>query len=93
MSAQFAKDRVSFFVPSNLSVAAPGSYTAAPPRARGLRAVARWVGDFLERRAVVEELSSLSDHELADIGLTRGDIPNVFDPAFAAARTLSTAHA
>ncbi len=28
-----------------------------------------------ERRAAIAELSSLSDRSLADIGLTRGDIP------------------
>jgi uncharacterized protein YjiS (DUF1127 family) len=26
----------------------------------------------------------LTEHELADIGLTRADLPRVFDPAFAA---------
>ena len=36
------------------------------------------------RRAVINELSSLSDRELADIGLTRYDISRVFDPGFAA---------
>ena len=35
------------------------------------------------RQAVINELSSLSDRELADIGLNRYDISRVFDPEFA----------
>jgi len=35
---------------------------------------------------VLDELSGLSDHELADIGLARNDLSRVFDPAFAHAR-------
>jgi uncharacterized protein YjiS (DUF1127 family) len=35
-----------------------------------------------ERRAAYDALRALSDRELEDIGLTRGDIPRVFDPAF-----------
>jgi len=35
---------------------------------------------------VLDELGMLSDHELADIGLSRVDLPRVFDPAFAADR-------
>jgi uncharacterized protein YjiS (DUF1127 family) len=33
--------------------------------------------NWRERRAAAAELSSLSDRSLADIGLTRGDIPRV----------------
>ncbi len=36
------------------------------------------------RQAVFNELRSLTDRELADIGITRSDIYRVFDPAFAA---------
>jgi uncharacterized protein YjiS (DUF1127 family) len=46
----------------------------------------QWIVEIPKRRAVMDELSALSDHELADIGLTRGDLPLVFDPAFAAER-------
>lgn len=40
-----------------------------------------------ERREVLTELARLSDRELADIGLTRGDVPRIFDPVFAARRS------
>ena len=42
----------------------------------------RWLAEMPRRRAVLDELGRLSDHELADIGLTRGDLPRVFDPSF-----------
>ena len=48
-------------------------------------------GTWLERiralgtyRATLNELTLLSDRELADIGLNRSDIPRVLDPDFAA---------
>jgi uncharacterized protein YjiS (DUF1127 family) len=43
--------------------------------ARGYRAVSEWP----RRRRMAAELNSLTDRELADIGLTRGDIGNVAD--------------
>jgi uncharacterized protein YjiS (DUF1127 family) len=51
-----------------------------------LAGVVRWFVELPQRRAVLDELSALSDHELADIGLARGDLPRVFDPAFAEQR-------
>jgi uncharacterized protein YjiS (DUF1127 family) len=92
MTAQFAKDKVSFIAPTTVSTAPVVSvprYEGSP--AFGLRALSRWFTDRLNRRAVIEELTALSDHELADIGITRGDIPRVFDPHFVAARSLHNA--
>ena len=90
MSAHFAKDQVSYFAPVNISEASPSVF--APSNAgivgKGLRAIAKSFSAMMERRAVIGELSSLSDHELADIGLTRADIPRVFDRAFVAARSM-----
>ena len=42
--------------------------------------------EWPQRRAVLAELSSLTDRELADVGLTRGDLPHVFDAGFAYSR-------
>ena len=39
-----------------------------------------------QRRAVLNELSTLTDRELADIGLHRSELGRVFDPRFAQAR-------
>ena len=84
MSAQFAKDQVSFTAPMNFSDAAPRVF--APASGGVVRAVTNWFAGVMQRRAVFEELGSLSDHELADIGLTRSDIPYVFDRGFADSR-------
>ncbi len=59
------------------------------PTPEGLRlfarigAVLRWIAETPRRRAALDELASLSEHELADIGLTRSDLPRVFDADFA----------
>lgn len=42
-----------------------------------------WVRETARRQAAIAELSQLSDHELADIGLARGEIPYIFRPDFA----------
>jgi uncharacterized protein YjiS (DUF1127 family) len=41
------------------------------------RQVINSVRHTLERNAIARELAALNDHELADIGITRGDIPAV----------------
>jgi len=43
------------------------------------------IATAMHRRSVVNELSDLSDRELADIGLTRAEVRHVFDRNFARA--------
>ena len=38
----------------------------------------RWLRDSSRRNAVINELDRLNDRELADIGLSRGEIRSVF---------------
>ncbi len=49
---------------------------------RGMSRAVAMVRDWPERRSTYENLRALSDRELADIGLTRGDIARVFEPGF-----------
>lgn len=51
---------------------------------QGLVAMARAARAWPERRRTYESLRALTDRELADIGMTRGDIARVFEPGFAA---------
>jgi len=44
---------------------------------RGLKRLVAAFSNWLERRRTEAELHALTDRELADIGLTRGDIPYV----------------
>ena len=64
----------------------PEPTVRTPGRFARLGAALRWVAEMPKRYAVLEELNRLSDHELADIGLSRGQLSYVFDPAFVAAR-------
>lgn len=90
MSAQFAKDQVSYFAPTSMSEASPTVFAPARDGAFGkaLRSVRAWLADAVKRQTVLGELQALSEHELADIGLARSDIPRVFDRAFVATRMM-----
>jgi uncharacterized protein YjiS (DUF1127 family) len=48
--------------------------------------VLRSLVTFPQRRAVRDELSNLTDRELADIGLSRADVAHVFDAEFVTRR-------
>jgi len=90
MTARFAKDQMSFVMPASFSAAQPARRASQPASfASRFAAMLQWVAEMPRRRAVIDELSALSDHELADIGLTRGDVGRVFDPAFAAQRRVA----
>src|SRR5690242_6754755 len=58
-----------------------------PPRRPGLRQRLAALGESYRRRrqcrAAMSELSDMSDRELADIGITRYDIPRVCTQEFA----------
>jgi uncharacterized protein YjiS (DUF1127 family) len=85
MNVRFAKDDFGL-LPSG---AVNFSRAPAPVRsekAHGILArIASWFDERRRRGRVMDELSMLSDRELADIGLTRAEIPLVFDPEFVAA--------
>jgi uncharacterized protein YjiS (DUF1127 family) len=49
---------------------------------RGLAALVAAVLSWPERRRTYENLRGLTDRELSDIGLTRGEIARVFEPEF-----------
>jgi uncharacterized protein YjiS (DUF1127 family) len=93
MNAQVAKEEIALLMPNTLSHYFKEEVEYMPqPEAKGpgllgrLAAVLRWIAELPQRRAVVDELSALTDHELADIGLTRSEVAQVFDPTFAAQR-------
>jgi uncharacterized protein YjiS (DUF1127 family) len=70
----------------------PTPARAAQPVPRGLlRAIgdgvafaASGVKNWVSRHRTLERMEMMSDRELADIGLTRGDLPRVFDADFVA---------
>ena len=87
MTAHVSKEQLGLMLPGTMSLYvqdAPDYLEAPPPGlfARLLSAVSGWVS----RRTEMEEVASLSDAQLADIGISRSEIPLVFDNAFAARR-------
>jgi uncharacterized protein YjiS (DUF1127 family) len=53
---------------------------------RLLGSIGHFITTYPERRALFDQLTAMSDRELADIGLTRGDLARVFDADFSIAR-------
>jgi uncharacterized protein YjiS (DUF1127 family) len=93
MSAQITKDQFTFSL-GNASYVdysydePPATVVKAPRSGIGhwLRLAVSTFADWQRRQTVLQEMAMLSDRELADIGLSRFDLPRVFDPAFAAER-------
>jgi uncharacterized protein YjiS (DUF1127 family) len=91
MNAPVARDQFEFSL-GNLSYIGPAyedpQTAEVKPAARGLggwlRRLATAVAGWRQRQAVLREMQTMTDRELADIGLSRADLARVFDPAFAA---------
>ena len=95
MNAPLSKEQLARLMDVNLAyrgqyvpeLNAPVAVSAPDGRAVGvsrwLGAVGAWIMVYRKRRAVMNELAQLSDRDLADIGLSRGQLWRVFDPEFA----------
>lgn len=84
MSAPLTKDQLAFELPSLTYVDTRLEDPVLPPRSRGTRphGIRGWLAAFRAwhaRRTAMAELGMLNDRELADIGLTRSDLPRVFN--------------
>jgi uncharacterized protein YjiS (DUF1127 family) len=93
MSTRIAKEEMALMMPSSIGhyfkddpADMPASANQGTSFFDRLAKMVSWIATLPRRRAVMHELYSLSEHELADIGLTRAELPMVFDAEFAAAR-------
>jgi uncharacterized protein YjiS (DUF1127 family) len=94
MNAHVSKEELALLLPSSLSTYFKDAVPYMPqPEAQGPSLVARlagalrWLAALPGRRAVMNELGALTDHELADIGLSRSELSRVFDADFASSRS------
>ena len=96
MSAPLAKTDLVFKLATSQSYIDehydPAPRAAAQPASRGLlrqigdglASVAQSIRNWADRQATLSEMGMMSDRELSDIGLTRADVPRVFDADFVA---------
>ncbi len=89
MNAFVAKEEIALLMPNRLShyFQDDAIYTPGPERKPAglftrIATFFRMVAEMPRRAAILQELSALSDHELADIGLVRADLARVFDLDF-----------
>jgi len=95
MSAPLAKSDFVFKLATSRSYIdadydpAPVAYEQSAPRGvlgqigSGLAFVVQNVKTWANKQATLSEMHTMSDRELSDIGLNRGDLPRVFDADFA----------
>jgi uncharacterized protein YjiS (DUF1127 family) len=90
MNAPLTKEQIALLMSDTLSYRAPGVEGGLsvfrPSLFARLRAAVAHLASLPRRRAVMDELSMLTDRELADIGLNRSELGRVFDPRFVQAR-------
>ena len=73
MSAHFAKPDMTLSLAGGSLLSRVGHAVAG---------IVQYVAEMPRRRAVLNELSLLSDRELADIGISRAEVGHVFDASF-----------
>ena len=99
MNAPLAKEQIALLMSDSLTYRIPvvqgtdGTISDAAPHGlmQRLGSVVTALLAPMRRRSVLNELSSLSDRELADIGLNRSELDRVFDQRFAEARRRNAA--
>ena len=82
MNAYTTKEELAL-LPAN-RVSYPEHYSEARDVRRGARpGLMSRIAAYFDRQRVLSELNSLTDRELTDIGLSRTELPMVFEPNFA----------
>ena len=87
MTAYISKEQLGLMLPGTMDhyFQDEPEYLAAPRPGLLIRAAAA-IGAWRARRATIQEVASLSDAQLADIGISRSEAPFMFDRGFAARR-------
>ena len=87
MTTHVSKEQLGLMIPGTMDhyFQDEPEYLEAPRPGLLVRAVAG-IAAWNARRAEIEAIISMSDADLADIGISRSEAPLVFDPGFAARR-------
>jgi uncharacterized protein YjiS (DUF1127 family) len=100
MNAFVPKEEIAILRPNTLShyfkddaMWAPAPEAKRPGLFGRVAGLFRALAELPRRQAVINELNMLSDHELSDIGLVRGELSRVFDSGFVAQRNSERAAA
>ena len=100
MNAFVPKEEIALLRPNTLShyfkddaMWAPAPEPKRPGFFGRVASLCRTIAEMPRRQAVLNELNMLSDHELSDIGLVRGELGRVFDSGFVAQRNSERAAA
>lgn len=90
MNAPVTQDQFQFSL-GNLSYIGPSYEEPQTARVNSPRGETKsWFGrlvsalaEWRQHQVVLQEMQTMSDRELSDIGLSRSDVSRVFDPSFA----------
>ncbi len=87
MTTHVSKEQLGLMMPGTMDryFQDEPEYLAAARPGLLARAVAG-IGNWMARRAAIQEVAALSDAQLADIGISRSEAPMVFDRGFVARR-------
>jgi uncharacterized protein YjiS (DUF1127 family) len=87
MTAHVSKEQLALMLPGTMSLYDhERTETRETPR-RGLFArIAATISDWAGRQGRIDEVAALSDAQLADIGISRAEVPLIFSAGFATRR-------
>jgi uncharacterized protein YjiS (DUF1127 family) len=87
MTAHVSKEQLGLMMPGTMDRFFQDEQEYLESPRAGLLARA-WAGlsAWYSRQVTVQEIAGLSDMQLADIGISRADVPLVFEPGFIARR-------
>jgi uncharacterized protein YjiS (DUF1127 family) len=87
MTAHVSKEQLGLMLPGTMSHYDQNEPDYLEAHRPGLLAgLYATVSGWVSRQGAMEEVASLTDAQLADIGISRSEVPMVFDDAFAARR-------
>lgn len=86
---RFSLGELTYIGPTYEDVSTGGTLEAPKKTIACFRRILAGIREWQRRRAIMQEISMMTDRQLSDIGLSRSDLAYVFDATFAARPRLS----